>query len=116
MIKMCTKQTRQVTNFKQMKLAASKFIQFFKNPSVILLIAFVIWVALFDENSLVSQSKLKNKIDSMEKMRDFYIAENEVLDKEMDAFNNNLDYVEKIARENFYLKKQNEDIFLVDEN
>ena len=85
----------------------------FKNKYFIIGFLFVIWISFLDENNLVllnqQQSKLEKKqeiIDSLENT----ISEIEI---KLEQLNNNQKELEKFARENFLMKKDNEDIIII---
>jgi cell division protein FtsB len=67
----------------------------------------------FDENSVVNQRELSKEIDGMEKSIEYY--EGEITkDKQLISNLKNPDSLEKFAREEYKMKKQNEDIFLIE--
>ncbi len=84
-----------------------------KNIYVLVLTAFVIWMIFFDTNSLLIHLELQREIDKLEKQKDFLKSEiakdKEVLEKLSDTSE-----LEKYAREKYYMKKENEEIFLIE--
>ncbi len=83
------------------------------NMYVLVLTIFVIWMAFFDTNSLLIHLELRNEIKKLEKQKEFLQGEinkdKEILEKLSDK-----DELEKFAREKFYMKKENEEIFLIE--
>jgi len=70
-------------------------------------------MVFFDENSVVNQRELSKEIDGMEKSIEYY--EGEITkDKQLISNLKNPDSLEKFAREEYKMKKQNEDIFLIE--
>jgi cell division protein DivIC len=74
---------------------------------------FFAWIALFDSNSCYDQMKLKNEKAKLEIEKSFYtekIAEDSLATLELKTDDKNL---EKFARENYLMKKDNEDVFVI---
>jgi len=67
----------------------------------------------FDTNSWFIHQELNDDIDALEDNKDFYIEEikkdNTFIEKMKDSLEQ-----EKFAREKYYLKKENEDIFIIE--
>lgn len=80
---------------------------------VLVLTIFVFWMAFFDTNSLLIHLELRNEIKKLEKQKEFLQGEidkdKEVLEKLSDKGE-----LEKFAREKYYMKKENEEIFLIE--
>lgn len=83
------------------------------NMYVLVLTIFVIWMAFFDTNSLLIHLELRNEVKKLEKQKEFLQGEinkdKEVLEKLSDKSE-----LEKLAREKYYMKKENEEIFLIE--
>ncbi len=80
---------------------------------VITLVAFFVWVALFDSSSMLHKKSLNKKLEKLKKEQRYYrnkITEDSLNLIELQTDNESL---EKIAREKFLMKKENEDIFIV---
>lgn len=90
-----------------------KYLKPFRNTFLILIIAFAIWMVFFDTNSWLIHNELNNDIEELEDEKDFYEAE---INKDKKAIKElSTDFgVEKLAREKYYLKKENEDIFIIE--
>jgi cell division protein FtsB len=83
------------------------------NIYVLVLTAFVIWMAFFDTNSLLIHMELRKEIKKLEKTQEF-LKEEIAKDKEIIEKLSDPKELEKFARENYYLKKQNEEIYLIE--
>ncbi len=86
-----------------------------KNKFFITFIAFVVWMLFFDQYSIVSRVRHSRKIANLEQQEAFYLSEikrSKRLLQELKGDNENL---EKFAREQYLMKKENEDIFVVKE-
>ncbi|GAB4252363.1 MAG: hypothetical protein Kow0079_07070 [Vicingaceae bacterium] len=83
-----------------------------KNKYVLTLFSFGIWVAFFDQNNLFTQYQFKNELKKLEKDRDFYKQEIEKTEYELYNLTTNPKTLEKFARENYLMKKDNEEVFV----
>lgn len=95
------------------QLRENRFFKIVSNKYFLILLVFAIWMVFFDENSVVNQRELSKEIDGMEKSIEYY--EGEITkDKQLISNLKNPDSLEKFAREEYKMKKQNEDIFLIE--
>lgn len=83
------------------------------NMYVMVLTAFLIWMIFFDTNSLLIHNELQKEIEKLEKTKDF-LKKEIAKDKEIINTLNSKDELEKFAREEYYLKKENEEIYLIE--
>ncbi len=92
------------------------FLKLFKNKYVVSLVVFAVWVSFFDRNDLFTQWGRKQELQKLETSTFFY--ENEIANTKKDLMdlNNKPAILEKFAREKFYLKRPNEDLFLVNDS
>lgn len=99
-----------------MNLKALKTKKWFKvasNMYVLVLTVFVIWMLFFDTNSLLIHWELKKEINNLEKTRE-YLQEEIEKDKVIIHKLSDKDELKKFAREQYYLKRQNEEIYLIE--
>ncbi|OAB81467.1 FtsB family cell division protein [Cochleicola gelatinilyticus] len=99
-----------------MKFSEIKKQRWFKivsNTYVLILLLFLIWMFFFDTNSFLIHKELSDDIDALENNKEFYSEEikkdKTFIDKMKDS-----NEVEKFAREKYYLKKENEDIYIIE--
>ena len=90
-----------------------KIPEIFKNKYFIVGFLFIIWISFLDENNLVSLNQQMNTLE--EKQETIDSLENEIsqMKEKLERLNNNQKELEKFARENFLMKKENEDIILI---
>lgn len=84
-----------------------------KNKFVIAFVAFVVWILFFDRNDLFTQWERKTELNKLETSKAYYQDEITSIKKELVELDSDPAVLEKIAREKFYLKKANEDVFIV---
>jgi len=94
-------------------LKKNKSFQFFSNKYFIIAIVFVVWMFFFDTNSFFVHQELNQEINELENNKNYFQDEitrdKEFLEKLKDE-----DEMEKFARETYYLKKENEEIFIIE--
>jgi cell division protein FtsB len=87
-----------------------------KNKYVIAIVAFAVWILFFDRNDLFTQWERKTELNKLEKSKQYYMGEISSIKKELADLDNDPAILEKIAREKFYLKRANEDVFIVEDS
>ena len=91
----------------------SKFFKLFSNIYILITTVFLIWILFLDTNSVVVNIKLKSQINDLENKINQLQKEIEI-DKKLIATLKNLDSLEKYGREKHFMKKQNEEIFIIE--
>lgn len=90
------------------------FISLIKNRYFYTLFIFLIWLGFIDHNNLIQRVKLKQENVKLQKIKQSYIDDIKKTEEEMKALEDK-EYLEKLAREKYLMKKKNEDIFIVTE-
>ena len=91
----------------------SKFFKLFRNVYILITTVFLIWILFLDSNSVVVNIKLKSQINDLENKINQLQKEIEI-DKKLITSLKNLDSLEKYGREKHFMKKQNEEIFIIE--
>jgi cell division protein FtsB len=76
-------------------------------------LAFVVWMLFFDRNDMLSQYEYRSEVNKLEAEKDFYETETAHVKKDLTELTTNLNTAEKFAREKYYMKKDNEDVFVI---
>ena len=80
---------------------------------LVISISFLIWMTFLDTNSLLIHAELNREIKKLKKKRD--ALNKEIFDdKSLIEKLNDIDSLEHYAREEYNLKKENEDIFIIE--
>jgi cell division protein FtsB len=87
----------------------------YKNKYVIVFVVLAVWLTFFDQNNFVYQYRLGKQIDELKSEKAFYEAEIQKLKEQREALSNDEEMLEKYAREQFLMKKPEEDLFLLKE-
>ena len=86
---------------------------FLKLLGSVIIILFIFWMIFFDSNSLIIHRELNNDIKELNEQKTYY-------EKEISKDNIELEMIqsdsglEKYAREKLFMKKGNEEIFLIE--
>ncbi len=83
----------------------------FRNKYFIALLLFFAWMIFPDRHDVITQYRLQNTVEKLEKEREFYKAK--ILEAEQQSRELDRD-PEKIAREKYFMKKRNEDVFIIE--
>lgn len=83
------------------------------NKYVLIIGLFVIWMTFFDDASLYQHIRIDREIDELKEDRNFYKTKLQEVQAELKKVQEDPQSIEKIARERFYMKKDNEDIFVI---
>jgi len=84
-----------------------------KNRYFLLSLGFVIIMLFFDNNSLLRQVKLSRNLREAKDMKRFYQEEIKRNEEFILKLNSDMDFAEKVAREKYYMKRDNEDVFVI---
>ena len=87
----------------------------FKNKYFIVGFLFIIWIVFLDENNLVLLNQQQSKLEKNQEIIDSLENEISEMEDKLERLNNDQKELEKFARENFLMKKENEDIIIIRE-
>jgi len=73
----------------------------------------LIWWIFFDQESLIVQYELARVRIGLEKQKDYYNNEIEKDEASINTLQNDTVFLEKYAREKYFMKKDNEDVFVI---
>ena len=85
----------------------------FRNIFLLVTIIFIIWMLFFDANSWLMHKELNKEIDALNTKKEFYEREINTDEKEIKVLQTD-DGIEKYAREEYKMKKENEDIYIIE--
>ncbi len=99
------------------KIQLKKTIKYLTNRKyIVTIILFVIWLSIFDKNSVINNLKNRNKLLKLNHEKEFWlekIKQDSTSLYQLKTDDNNL---EKYAREQYLMHKPNEDIFIIVED
>jgi cell division protein DivIC len=87
----------------------------FKNFYIVTGLCFLLWMFFLDSNDLVSRFKLGSKLRNLNNEKEYYQAKITDVEKDREELMTNKELLEKFAREKYLMKKETEDIFIIQE-
>jgi cell division protein DivIC len=97
--------------FKQFK--NKPIVKFTTNKYVIVLSIFIVWMVFFDENSFLNHLEFDKEIEKLNNEKE-YLNSQIKKDKELIKKLDDNEQLEKFAREEYNMKKENEEIYLIE--
>lgn len=76
-------------------------------------VAFVVWMAFLDDNNLLTQYRRHSELSSLLEKKEFYIEKTSKTREEYAELTTNPVTQEKFAREHYWMKRDNEDVFVI---
>ncbi len=83
------------------------------NRYIIVLVFFIIWMLFLDNTSYMEQRVLNKQLDELENNKKYYQDEIKK-DQENIKLLKNPDQIEKYAREKYYMKRDSEDVYIIE--
>lgn len=87
----------------------------FRNFYVVAGLSFVIWLTFLDANNLINRFKMTAKLRSLVAEKEYYQEKISAVEKDREELLTNKELLEKFARERYLMKKESEDIFIIEE-
>ncbi len=84
-----------------------------RNRYIATLLAFVLYISFFDTYDLISQIRTKYKLHQLEEQRLFLENDTELARMQIEELTTNKGSLEKFAREQYRMKRENEEIFVI---
>lgn len=97
--------------FKQFK--NKPIVKIITNPYLLILSVFIVWMVFLDENSFLNHLEFDKEIKELQNEKEYYQSEINK-DKELIQKLEDKEELEKFAREEYKMKKENEDIYLIE--
>lgn len=85
-----------------------------KNKYIIASLIFIVFMLFLDHNDFFSQLQRRRELNELKTTKKFYIDEIEKIKKDLADLQNNPKAIENYAREKFYMKRENEDIYIIE--
>ena len=85
----------------------------FMNKYTLTALIFLVWLTFFDQNNLIEKMQLNHKITVLKKEKAYYENKIKEDNRKIQELLGNKENLEKFAREQYLMKKPNEDIFVI---
>lgn len=84
-----------------------------KYKYIITIVFFTGWIIFLDQTGLIYKSNLNKEIDFLKKRKEYYEDKIEKNEKYFKDLQTNPKTKERLAREEYYMSKDNEDVFII---
>ncbi len=91
----------------------SLLIKTISNKFAISLLVFFFWLFFFDQHSIWERKEYKSKIEALSKEKQYYLTKIKKDKDRIHELKTNRENLEKFAREQYLMKKKDEDIFII---
>jgi cell division protein FtsB len=92
---------------------ADKIPPFLRNKYFLTLTIFIIWIVLLDTNNLVGRYRQISELQKLNKDKEYYIRKIDEDRRKLNELKTDDHNLEKFAREQYKMKKKNEDLYIV---
>lgn len=89
------------------------WIKHLKNKYLIAVILFIGYMLFIDSNNFIRQYNMLHELNKVEKEREYYLNEIQENKSTTEDLLNDIEMLERYAREKFLMKREEEDIFLI---
>lgn len=76
---------------------------------------FLVWMLFFDQKDIFSNLDKRNELSTLKEKKAYYLQEISKAKQELNDFQSNPAAIEQFARERYMLKKNGEDVFIVED-
>lgn len=94
------------------KLNKNVWFRIGKNKYMLTIIFFLVWMMFFDNNNWFYLNKLTDEAHLKQSEKAWYNNEIEESERKLNELTSDLKALEKFGREQYYMKKSNEDVFV----
>lgn len=95
------------------EIRRKKWVRVVSNKYLLVLVAFIFWMLFLDSNSYLIHHELNEEINALEKNKEFYLNEISKDKTIIEKLNDSLE-LEKFARSEYFMKRENEEIFIIE--
>jgi len=89
---------------------------YLKNKYVIAFLIFAVWILFFDQNNVLSRISNANQLHQLKKQKEYFAKKIEDDTRRTQELLSDKEDLEKFAREQYLMKKKNEDVFVIIED
>jgi cell division protein DivIC len=83
------------------------------NKYILSAMAFVVWLLFFDRNDLFTQFERRGEFEALQESKQYYSEQIKQERKSLEDLLSNPTTIEKYARERYGMKRDNEDVFII---
>lgn len=93
-----------------------KFATILTNKYLVASVFFIVWMLFFDQRDYFQQRERQAELNKLEAKKRYYVEEIEKTRKQLQDLQNNPAALEKFARERYLMKREGEDIFIIEDS
>lgn len=86
---------------------------FLRNKYILAGIAFCVWMLFFDKNDLLVQRERRNELEALEESKTYFAEQIQIERTFSEDLKKNPATIEKFAREKYFMKRDGEDLFII---
>ncbi|NLN32365.1 MAG: septum formation initiator [Flavobacteriaceae bacterium] len=91
-----------------------KWYRILLNKYLIVTVLFIVWMIFFDQNSYFIHKELDEEVKALTKDKRLYEQKLEKETIQIQRMKTDASEIERVARERHFLKKENEDVFIIE--
>ncbi len=84
------------------------------NKYFITAVGFVLWMTFFDQNDWMTQQDTQKRLKATKEHIQFLTAKTEEMEADLKMLQNDPERLEKYAREHYRMKRENEDLYIIE--
>jgi cell division protein FtsB len=92
-----------------------KLLNLIKNKYLIATVLFLSWMLFFDHNNIFLHLQYRKELNELKTSKKYFQEQIDKTREEVELIKTNPQALEKVAREQYLMKKDNEDVFVVKE-
>lgn len=92
-----------------------RFINTIRNQYLIAGVAFLVWMCFFDRYDITTQYNFQTEKTKLEQEKEYYTNEIESISQSIKDVQYNQSEIQRIAREKYKMKKDQEDVYIITE-
>ena len=85
----------------------------FRNVYVLTALLFIVWMLFLDDNNVMVQYRRHSELSSLLEKKEFYTEQTKKTEEAYAELTSNPATQEKFAREHYWMKRDNEDVFVL---
>ena len=86
------------------------------NKYLLTIMLFIVWMCFFDQRDIFNTLDQKQKLKVLEAKKKYYETEIETAKVDLNNLQNSPTALDKFAREHYLMKKEGEDIFIIEDS
>lgn len=84
-----------------------------KNKYFLVIVFFITWMFFFDSNDIITQYQDRHKLQALEREKAYFQEEIVKVNQDIQALSTDQQHLERFAREKYFMKRQEEDIYVI---